>query len=126
VTQPNGQTAWYSNKNPAQGGRLDVDNTQGYGPENYFLSAPDGSAIPTGNYTIKVHYYRDRKVTAEQPVARSVGWRIVLLLNEGTQYETREVLTGTLSQANSSNATPGSSGADWSTAKTLDYQVPGN
>lgn len=125
VTQPNGQTAWYLNKSPLQGGRLDVDNTRGYGPENYFLSAPEGSSIPTGTYTIRVHYFRDRKVTAQQPIARSVGWRVVLLLNEGTPHETREVLAGFLSQASSANDQPGSAGPDWATATSLDYQIPG-
>jgi uncharacterized protein YfaP (DUF2135 family) len=124
VTQPNGYTAWYSNKNPYQGGRLDVDNTQGYGPENYFLSAPDGGTVPTGIYSVRVHYYRDKKSDAEHPV-RAVGWRVVLLLNEGTPHESREVLSGVLSQASSTNYNPGSIGADWATAKDLDFKIPG-
>ena len=33
VTQPDNQTAWYSSRTTLAGGRLDVDNTSGFGPE---------------------------------------------------------------------------------------------
>lgn len=123
VTQPDGLTAWYQGKNPPMGGRLDVDNTQGFGPENYFFSAPEGNTIPGGVYSIRVHYYSDHRQDQDHPT-RSVTWRVVLLLDEGTPREMREIFTGSLSAANSSNAQPGSGGADWATAKDLNYVPP--
>ena len=80
VTQPDGETSWFSNKTTAIGGRLDVDNARDFGPENYFLSSEQGNKILPRVYTIRVHYYRDRQKTDQQP-ARVVGWRVVILVS---------------------------------------------
>ncbi|MGH9364613.1 MAG: CARDB domain-containing protein [Thermoanaerobaculia bacterium] len=120
VTQPDGETSWYQNKTTSIGGRLDVDNTSGFGPENYFLSSEKGDRVLAGVYTIRVHYYRDHLKTDQTPT-RVVSWRVVLLLNEGTASEKREIYSGSLSAANSGNASPGSSGSDWATAKQLTF-----
>jgi uncharacterized protein YfaP (DUF2135 family) len=54
VTDPNQETVYYSHKNSAIGGQLDVDDTNGYGPENFTLD--DGEAIQ-GEYTVYVRHY---------------------------------------------------------------------
>lgn len=46
---------YYSNKSPSWGGFLDVDNTQGYGPEHITIPA----IKDTGTYRLFVHYYSD-------------------------------------------------------------------
>lgn len=55
VREPDGTVVNYMRKEGASGGRLDRDDTDGYGPEIYSL----GSA-PTGDYVIKAHYFGDR------------------------------------------------------------------
>ncbi|NLA16116.1 MAG: hypothetical protein GX877_06240 [Bacteroidales bacterium] len=54
VWDPYNTHIYYANKTSASGGRLDVDNTRGYGPENIFWP-PFGA--PNGTYTVKVHHY---------------------------------------------------------------------
>ena len=119
VTQPDNQTAWHSNRTTSIGGHLDVDNTSGFGPENYFLSAAEGDTVLSGNYTIRVHYYRDA-LRQNPPPTRIVGWRVIVLLHEGTPMERQDIYNGTLSLDNPSNSSPGSSGPDWVTVT----QVP--
>jgi uncharacterized protein YfaP (DUF2135 family) len=112
VTQPDQETAWYSQKDTTIGGRLDVDNTGGVGPENYFLSSEEGDTILAGAYAIRVHYYADHQATTDVPT-RPVTWRVTFVVNEGTPQEKRDFKDGVLATANSGNADPGSSGGDW-------------
>lgn len=112
VTQPDGETAWYAARTTSIGGRLDVDNTSGLGPENYFLSSEEGDTILPGAYTVRVHYYSDHERTTETPT-RIVEWRVVILVNEGTPREMREFHRGTLAKDDAGNDAPGASGADW-------------
>jgi uncharacterized protein YfaP (DUF2135 family) len=124
VIQPDLEVAWYNHKTTTIGGRLDVDNTSGFGPENYFLSSAENDTVLSGVYSIGVHYYDDHQADGETPV-RPVGWAVDILLNEGTPSESRQHFSGTLSNANSSNHIPGSSGPDWATATNLNYAPPG-
>jgi uncharacterized protein YfaP (DUF2135 family) len=118
VTQPDKQTAWYNGKTTSAGGRLDVDNTSGFGPENYFISLAADSPLQSGTYDVRVHYYRDHQQDENTPT-RPVTWKVVILLNEGTPKEKYEIYTGTISAANPDNDAPGSSGPDWATAKSV-------
>ena len=115
VTQPDTETSWYSSKTTTIGGRLDVDNTSGFGPENYFLSSEEGDTILAGHYAVRVHYFSDHQRSADTPT-RVVTWRLVVIINEGTPQERREFHTGTLSADNPGNDGPGGSGPDWATA----------
>jgi len=54
ITDPNKEKCYYAHRQTASGLALDVDDTDGYGPEN--ITSP--SVIP-GNYTVQVHYYSD-------------------------------------------------------------------
>jgi uncharacterized protein YfaP (DUF2135 family) len=120
VTQPDGETSWYSHKITAIGGRLDGDNTQGFGPENYFLSSAEGNTVLPGVYTVRVHYFRDRQKTDQQP-ARVVGWRVVILVNEGTSAEKTQIFSGSLSADSQTNDSPGATGPDWATVQQLTF-----
>ncbi len=53
VIEPDGTKVFYSNKRSRNGGELSEDQTQGYGPERYRVT----QAL-SGEYTIKVHYFR--------------------------------------------------------------------
>ncbi|WP_157497939.1 YfaP family protein [Gilvimarinus chinensis] len=54
LDEPGGSTIYYANPDSANGdGYLDVDDIDGYGPENIFFD----SNIPAGEYTIKVHLF---------------------------------------------------------------------
>jgi len=123
TAQPDGETAWYGRKTTSIGGRLDVDNTRGRGPENYFLSAEEGDTVLPGTYTVRVHYYRDHLKSADTPT-RIVAWRVVIILDEGTPAERREFQQGSLAVDNSGNASPGASGADWATAAQVSPATP--
>ncbi|MFT5484114.1 MAG: hypothetical protein ACI9GW_002776, partial [Halieaceae bacterium] len=56
VTDPNGETAWYTNPQTSSGLSLDIEDDEGYGPEHISLSTSAGGQVLPGNYTIKVHY----------------------------------------------------------------------
>ncbi len=122
VTQPDSETSWYSNLSTSIGGRLDVDNTRGFGPENYFLSSVEGDTILEGGYEIRVHYYDDDLDFDDTPT-RAAQWRVVVLTNEGTDREKRQVFTGALSSADVSNDSPEATGADWGTVATIQLNL---
>lgn len=54
VIDPYGEEIYYAHRNSASGGELDVDDIDGYGPENIFW--PEGGA-PNGLYTVAVVYF---------------------------------------------------------------------
>jgi hypothetical protein len=54
VTDPDGFRIYWSDATSPSGGNLDVDDMNGYGPENIFW--PQGGA-PTGTYIVAVDYY---------------------------------------------------------------------
>ena len=62
VTDPNGETCFYSHKATALGGRISQDITQGYGPEQFMLK----KAVK-GKYKVYVNYFGDSQVKAEGP-----------------------------------------------------------
>lgn len=53
VTEPNGTKIYFENTNSSTGGYLDVDDTDGFGPENIFWR----DNAPTGTYLVQVHNY---------------------------------------------------------------------
>jgi uncharacterized protein YfaP (DUF2135 family) len=53
VTDPQGVTTNYQKKAPAEGRKLDLDDTNGHGPETYTIEA----YVP-GRYVVRVQYYR--------------------------------------------------------------------
>jgi len=54
VVEPGGSEIYWENKNGAQGGELDVDDVDGFGPENCNYALGKG---PPGSYRWFVHYY---------------------------------------------------------------------
>lgn len=54
ITDPNGEKCYYANSTTESGLELDLDDTNGYGPENITTN----TIIP-GDYLVQVHYYSD-------------------------------------------------------------------
>lgn len=54
VFDPSGEEIYWSNDVSASGGTLDVDDIDGFGPENIYW--PTGGS-PTGSYEVYVHHY---------------------------------------------------------------------
>lgn len=54
VIEPGGAEIYWENRNGKKGGELDVDDVDGFGPENVFFPA---DAAPKGEYRWFVHYY---------------------------------------------------------------------
>ena len=54
VTDPFGEKIYYAHPYSESGGQLDVDDINGYGPENIFWPA---GAAPNGTYLVQVDYY---------------------------------------------------------------------
>jgi tetratricopeptide (TPR) repeat protein len=82
VTNPKGERVFYEHKQGSLGDALFRDVTSGYGPESYSAR----TAAP-GTYLVQVNYYE----TDRQAFAEARG-EVVVVLNEGTAQETRQVL----------------------------------
>ncbi len=112
---PSGDVSYYGHKG-INSGNLDVDNMEGYGPEN-FTCTPDAetSLFEEGTYEIGVNYYTDDQADpdADPPIPpRVVGCQLRVIVNPGTEYEQTQYFSGSVSQHNS-GADLFSSGASW-------------
>jgi len=87
VVNPAGVDCYYSNPETEEGGKLDVDITDGYGPEVFTQANAD-----RGKYVVKAHYYSSN----DHPQTRV---RLQVILFEGTdmekQYQFNRVLVKT-------------------------------
>lgn len=84
VTDPNKEKVYYAHKNSKIGGSLDIDITNGYGPETFTLPR----AIP-GQYLIQVQYYGGRKPTLA---------KIIVILYQGTSREKKYIFPALLTK----------------------------
>lgn len=98
IYDPQGNHAYYSNKLGIPGGELDLDDTNGYGPETFTME----SATP-GQWTVKVRYYSAHGVTSNVPVTVRISKR------EGAP----QVFTHTFTPEQASYDDPGN---DWTVA----------
>jgi uncharacterized protein YfaP (DUF2135 family) len=109
VTEPSGQTVYYSSKTHA--GNLDVDRTQGFGPENYSLGVA-GQNVTPGNYVVRVHYFSDRGLGRTE-------WTVRVLSDEDSGAQQRRNFYGILDYSNASGSSPASTGRDWDDVCTV-------
>ncbi len=78
VTEPSGEIVNYTHPvSSTTGGRLDRDDTDGYGPEIFSLGA-----APAGVYEIAAHYYGDRGTGQTSAT-------VMVVAREGTDEERR-------------------------------------
>ncbi|MCP3951493.1 MAG: DUF2135 domain-containing protein, partial [Desulfobacterales bacterium] len=108
VTDPSGNTAWYSSRTTTTGLALDFDNTSGYGPEHITLTSDTSGEILDGTYTVSVHYYSNHR--EENSLASGT---VTIVVNEGDENQSAETVSFSFSTDNSSNSAPGGSGPDW-------------
>lgn len=80
VVDPTGEKCWYQDRATPIGGSLDVDVTDGFGPETFSVA----HAVP-GAYQVQAHFYGDRRQD-RRPIR--VFARVVLF--EGTDREYRK------------------------------------
>jgi uncharacterized protein YfaP (DUF2135 family) len=106
VTEPTGETAWYSDRTTAAGLTLDFDNTRGFGPENTTIET--ASTPIAGVYTVRLHYYSDHGTQ------QAVNGTVTVAVNERASNPVGPVTRQwTIGVSNSSNAGPGKTGPDW-------------
>lgn len=77
VTEPSGEECYYGNRQTAAGGVLEVDDTDGYGPEAYLVPR-----APLGEYRIGVAYYDAGHAAQTEAL-------VEVVLREGTASERR-------------------------------------
>lgn len=75
VIEPSGEKCWYQDKTTMSGGNLDLDVTDGFGPETYTLACAE-----TGRYQVWAVYY------SAGEKAQTVC-RLDVVLHEGTSRE---------------------------------------
>lgn len=71
VIDPNDEEIYYSHPSSASGGSLDVDDTDGYGPENIFW--PANGAI-TGTYQVYIRHYSGQLPTNYTVLVNAFGY----------------------------------------------------
>lgn len=54
VQDPPGEWVWFKNKNSSSGGRLDIDDMNGYGPENIYWGK---SKVPAGTFRVVIENF---------------------------------------------------------------------
>lgn len=84
VTDPNGEKAYYGNRMTFQGGRMSLDFTGGYGPEEFSLR----SAKP-GKYKVEAQFFGNR----QQIVAGATTLSLRLATRFGTPDEAEKIVT---------------------------------
>ena len=105
VTEPTGATSWYGGRTTSNGMTLDFDNTSAYGPENTTVGEDEGDIIESGEYQIRVHYYR-----GDGPSTGSVQ----VMINENEPDQVNQTFNFRInSNGSSSTAGPGGSGPQW-------------
>jgi Ca-activated chloride channel family protein len=91
VTDPNGEKAYYGHRLTYQGGRMSMDFTGGYGPEEFSLRI----AKP-GIYKVQANFYGHR----QQTVAGATTLQAKFITGFGTPGQKERIVTLRLSGAN--------------------------
>lgn len=105
VIDPSGDYSCYYNMDTEDGGELDVDDVDGFGPEHWTLTYDDIVRWDQ-DYTVRVHYYSDH---GNGPT----NYKVTILLNEGSEWQTTQQFSGTLVTCSRDNDGPSDTGADW-------------
>jgi Ca-activated chloride channel family protein len=84
VTDPNGERAYYGNRLTYQGGRMSLDFTGGYGPEEFSLKR----AKP-GQYKVEAQYFGDR----QQKITGPTTLQVTLTTQFGSAAQKEQAIT---------------------------------
>jgi len=85
ITEPSGETVYYSHRESRQGGTLYYDITDGFGPEIYVL----GTA-KKGMYRLAANYFNGTRNT--------VQGKLIIMRHAGSPNETRQIIPFILSR----------------------------
>jgi hypothetical protein len=99
VIDPNGEKIYYGNRTTSSKGELDLDDTDGLGPENVFW--PTNEAPIMGTYKVQVHYYGPEDGAA-------TSYRVVI-----NNFGKSKTFTGTISYNQVVSIADFSAGLDW-------------
>lgn len=117
VTQPDGESAWFSSHVTSSGTTLVFDNTAGYGPEFISLSTQDGGVVLPGAYRLYTHWYG-----VQDPAITLITGEVSVVLHEGTSQEKYKVFPFALSAHDALNSFPGGQGDDWFHVTDVDVE----
>lgn len=117
VVDPTGDFSSYYHRTTVDGGELDYDDTNGFGPEHWTLLGTD-TVRWDEPYDVRIHYYSDHQYTEEVPTI-ATRWDINVLLYEGTDRAESYNFSGVLAYDNSSNRDHTAAGADWADVCTV-------
>jgi hypothetical protein len=112
VHEPDGEVSWWADKTTDTGGFLDLDDTNGYGPEHYTLEW-DEHTVECGAYEIRVHYYSDRSTGYDATGTVT----IVQYTSDGESNHWQYPFE--ITYDNSANSDPGDTGSDWADIGTV-------
>ncbi len=107
ITEPTGETMWFSNKETANGLTLDFDDTTGFGPEHGTLEVAQSTTVEEVIYHVRVHYFSDDGLDVD-----ATG-RVTIVVNEGEPNQDYLTVGFRIGDANSSTAGPDGSGSAW-------------
>jgi len=105
VIDPTGDYSSYYHMNTSDGGELDRDDVDGFGPEHWTLMNTD-TVRYNQPYRFRVHYYSDHG-------NGGTNYTVNIKLYEGTSRETTQTYSGYLGVSSPSNSAPNDSGSDW-------------
>lgn len=111
VIDPSGDYSAYYHKNTADGGELDRDVIDGYGPEHWTLTNTDVVRY-NQPYRFRVHYYSDH---GNGPT----NYTVTIELYNGTSRQVTYTFSGALAAHNFSNNEPNATGPDWANIATI-------
>jgi uncharacterized protein YfaP (DUF2135 family) len=110
---PTDDYSCYYHTSTASGGRLDFDNTTGFGPEHWTLTT-DNKVQWGSNYIFRVHYYDDH-VNDNPGDAIPTQWTVNIQMYENTTNFQSTTFSGELDYHDSTNDSPAGMGGDWAT-----------
>lgn len=105
VIDPTGDYSAYYHMTTLDGGVLDYDDVNGYGPEHWTLTYSD-TVRWDQDYRIRLHYYSDHG-------NGGTSYQVSIKMYEGTDRETVSYYSGYLSASNPDNDGPTDTGPDW-------------
>ena len=105
VVDPTGDYSCYYDKITSDGGELDYDDTDGYGPEHWTLTFGD-TVRWDQPYRVRLHYYSDHG-------NGGTGYTVKIMMYENSQYELLSTFNGYLYYNDGYNDGPTDTGSDW-------------